>query len=95
MSSARNQSTIEQTQHRIANGMELDFIHPGKPTDSALIEASNGHFRQECLNDRWFLSLNDARDKVEKWRQNYNRERPHGSLVNVPPVELAGALVAK
>jgi putative transposase len=39
------------------NGVELDFIRPGKPTDNALIEASNGRFREECLNESWFLSL--------------------------------------
>ena len=43
------------------NGVELDFIRPGKPTDNALIEAFNGRFRQECLNENWFMSLEDAR----------------------------------
>jgi putative transposase len=77
------------------NGVELDFIRPGKPTDNALIEAFNGRFRQECLNESWFLSLEDAREQVEEWRQHYNRERPHGALGNVPPVEFAGVHVAK
>jgi putative transposase len=77
------------------NGVELDFIRPGKPTDNALIEAFNGRLRHECLNESWFLSLEDAREKVEEWRQHYNRERPHGSLGNVPPVEFAGVKVAK
>lgn len=52
------------------NGVELDFIRPGKPTDNALITAFNGRFRQECLNESWFLSLEDAREKVEEWRQH-------------------------
>ena len=69
------------------NGVELDFTRPGKPTDNALIESFNGRFREECLNESWFLSLEDAREKVEAWRQFYNRERPHGSLGNVPPLE--------
>jgi putative transposase len=43
----------------------LDFSRPGKPTDNAYIESFNGRFRQECLNEHWFLSLDDARDKVE------------------------------
>jgi putative transposase len=77
------------------NGVDLDFIRPGKPTDNALIEAFNGRFRHECLNESWFLSLEDAREKVGKWRQHYNRERPHGSLGNLSPVEFAGALVPK
>jgi len=77
------------------NGVELDFIRPGKPTDNALIEAFNGRFREECLNESWFLSLEDAREKVEEWRQHYIRERPHGSLGNIPPLEFAGVLVPK
>lgn len=77
------------------NGVELDFIRPGKPTDNALIEAFNGRFREECLNESWFLSLEDAREKVEEWRQHYNRDRPHGSLGNISPVEYAGIHMAK
>jgi len=76
------------------NGVELDFIRPGKP-DNALIESFNGRFREECLNESWFLSLEDAREKVEEWRQHYNRERPNRSLGNVPPVEYTGTLVLK
>ncbi len=69
------------------NRVELDFIRPGKPTDNALIESFNGHFRQECLNENWFLSLADTREKIEEWRNHYNNERPHGSLGNLAPLE--------
>jgi len=71
------------------NGVELDFIRPGKPTDNAFIESFNGRFRQECLNESWFLSLDDAKEKVAAWRQHYNRERPHGALGNMAPTEFA------
>jgi putative transposase len=47
------------------------------------------------LNESWFLSLEDAREKVEEWRQHYNWERPHGSLGNIPPVEFVEVLVPK
>ena len=73
------------------NRVKLDFIRPGKPTDNAFIEAFNGLFRQECLNESWFLSLEDAREKVEIWRRYYNRERPHGALGNLTPMEFAMA----
>jgi transposase InsO family protein len=63
--------------------------------DNAFIESFNGSFRDECLNVNWFLSIEDAKEKIESWRQYYNRERPHGSLGNVPPVEFAGVKVAK
>lgn len=74
------------------NGVELDFIRPGKPSDNGIIEAFNGRLRQECLNENWFLSLDDAREKVEAWRQEYNRKRPHGALGNRAPLEYASAM---
>ena len=51
-----------------ANGVTLDFSRPGKPTDNAFIEAFNGRRRAECLNQHWFMSLADAREKLEAWR---------------------------
>jgi len=77
------------------NGVKLDFCRPGKPTDNALIEAFNGRLRQECLNESWFLSLEDAREKVENWRQDYNCERPHGWLGDVSQVEFETLAAAK
>lgn len=58
----------------------LDFSRPGKPTDNPFIESFNGSFRDECLNAHWFLSLEDASEKIEFWRQEYNSFRPHSSL---------------
>jgi len=66
----------------------LDFSRPGKPTDNAFIESFNGSFRDECLNTNWFLSLEDAHQKIENWRQEYNHFRPHSSLNNLTPEEL-------
>ena len=63
----------------------LDFSRPGKPTDNALVESFNGRLRDECLNTNWFLSLDDAKRKIEAWRQHYNASRPHTSLGFVPP----------
>ena len=65
----------------------LDFSRPGKPTDNAFIESFNGSFRDECLNVHWFLSLDDARKKIELWRRDYNDFRPHSSLDNMTPSE--------
>ena len=69
-------------------GVTLDFSRPGKPTDNAFIEAFNGRFRQECLNTHWFMSLADAREKLEDWRRYYNEERPHGAIGNKVPIAL-------
>ena len=71
------------------NGVELDFSQQGKPTDNAFIEAFNGRFRQECLNENWFLSLEDAEERVESWRRHYNGERPHRALGNLSSREFA------
>jgi putative transposase len=70
-------------------GIELMFISPGKPMENAFIESFNGKFRDECLNEHWFLNLRDAQFKIEAWRNEYNRERPHSSLNNMTPVEYA------
>jgi putative transposase len=76
-----------------AHGVVLDFSRPGKPTDNAFIVAFNSRFRQECLNEHWFLSLEDATEKIEAWRSHYNEQRPHSSLGYQSPLEyLSGAL---
>jgi len=69
------------------NGVTLDFSRPGKPTDNPFIESFNGSFRDECLNTHWFLSLGDAQEKVDIWREEYNSYRPHSSIGNMTPEE--------
>lgn len=69
--------------------MELDFSRPCKPTDNAKVESFNGRFRQECLNAHWFLSPEDAKVKIEEWRQYYNATRPHSALQWATPSEFA------
>ena len=71
------------------NGVTLDLLRPGKPTDKTLIESFNGSFQDECSSIHWFLSLDDARQKVEDWRRDYNRFRPHSELGNITPDEYA------
>jgi putative transposase len=71
------------------HGVELRFIEPGKPVQNAFIESFNGRFRDECLNQHWFLSLPQARRIVEAWRLDYNRDRPHSSLGYLTPDEFA------
>jgi putative transposase len=75
-------------QHKVA----LAFIAPGKPSQNGYAESFNGKFRDECLNQHWFMSLNDARRKIEVWRQDYNHVRPHSSIGDIPPVEYARTL---
>ena len=67
----------------------LDFSRPGRPVDNAYIESFNGSFRDECLNVNWFLSIEDARKKIEAWRNDYNQWRPHTSLGDLTPQQYA------
>lgn len=70
------------------NNVTLDYSRPGKPTDNPFIESFNGSFRDECLNTNWFLSLEDAAEKIEAWRMEYNCFRPHSSLKGKTPDEV-------
>lgn len=72
-------------------GVRLNFIRPGKPIENALVESFNGRLRDECLNINWFISLKQAREIIEEWREDYNKVRPHGSLNDLTPVEYACA----
>jgi len=65
--------------------VELVFSRPGKPTDNPYIESFNGSFREECLNTHWFLSLEDTKEKIEVWREEYNTFQPHSCLGDMTP----------
>jgi putative transposase len=70
-----------------ARGIKLQFIRPGKPVDNCYMESFNGKFRDECLNENWFGSLEQVRNIVEAWRVDYNQTRPHSSLGDMTPAE--------
>jgi putative transposase len=74
------------------NKVTMDYSRPGKPTDNPFVESFNGSFRDECLNAHWFLSLEDASEKIEAWRIEYNEYRPHSSLNDLTPVEFIAQL---
>lgn len=80
-------SVLEQWSHRHA--VALHFIDPGKPIQNAHCESFHGRVRDECLNEHWFLSLGDARQIVEAWRQDYNQQRPHSALGYQTPAAFA------
>ena len=73
----------------------LDFSRPGMPTDTAFIESFNGRLRAECLEPHWFLCLEDLRAETERWRVEYNRERPHSAAGNLAPEEFAAKRAGK
>jgi putative transposase len=67
----------------------LAFIQPGKPTQNAFVESLNGKFRNECLNQHWFRTLDEARYEIKLWREHYNHIRPHSSLNYMSPTDYA------
>ena len=69
--------------------LKIEYIQPGKPIQNCFVESFLGSFRDECLNLHWFLSLRDARHTIERWRQDYNRVRPHSALGDLPPADFA------
>jgi putative transposase len=71
-----------------SNGITLDFSRPGKPTDNAFAESFNASVRLECLGQHWFLDMDDAVQKVEEWRRDYNEVRPHSAIGDRPPITL-------
>ena len=66
-------------------GVKLHFIDPGRPVQNAFIESFNGKLRDECLNQHWFVSLEEARRIIKSWRMDYNTTRPHSSLGYMTP----------
>jgi putative transposase len=77
------------------NSVTLDFSRPGKPTDNAFVESFNGRLRDECLNAHWFLSLTDAKVKIEAWRRHFNESRPHTALGWLTPQAFASMAAQK
>ena len=78
-----------------SSSVRLSFIRPGKPNENAYIESINGKFRDECLNEHWFVTMAHARRIIESWRAEYNTERPHSSLGDLTPEEYADRGIAQ
>ena len=69
--------------------VRLAFIQPGKPQQNAFIESFNGRFRDECLNEHSFRTLQEAKTIIHAWREQYNTQRPHSALAGQTPSEFA------
>lgn len=70
-------------------GVHLEFIRPGKPIDNGYVESFNGRLRDEFMNVETFFDLSEVREKLERWRQDYNQARPHSALADRSPEEFA------
>ena len=65
------------------------YIAPGSPWENGYVESFNGKFRDELLNRELFLSLDELRYVVNRWRMDYNHYRPHSSLDYMAPAAFA------
>jgi hypothetical protein len=70
------------------HGVQLDFIRPGRPVENSYIESFNGRLRDECLNVEVFFTI-AVREKLERWRKDYNQVRPHSALDDQSPQTFA------
>ncbi len=75
-------------------GIALQSIQPGKPAQNAHVESFNGKFRDECLNQHWFLSLLDAQFHIERFRRDFNAARPHEACHPLTPFEFGQTFTA-
>jgi putative transposase len=71
------------------HGIKIHYIRPGKPVENGYIESFNARLRDECLNVSLFWSIEDAQEKLEVWRNDYNEKRPHSSLGGLAPAQFS------
>jgi putative transposase len=65
------------------------IAQPTRALEYAFIESVNGKYRDECLNERLFITIEQARVAIETWRLDYNQVRPHSALGNLTPEDCA------
>ena len=70
-------------------GTRTLYIEPGSPWENGYCESFNGKLRDEFLNGEIFYSLKEAQILTERWRVEYNTERPHSALGYRPPAPQA------
>jgi putative transposase len=73
------------------NKVRLNLSRPENPKDNAFVDSFNGRFRDECLNTRWFLLLDDAQGKIETWRRDLAGSCPHTTLGFMKTAEIASS----
>lgn len=75
------------------NGVKLDYIPPGKPTENGFIESFNAAVWRECLSQHYFSNVVDARCVLSSWREEYNNARPHSAPGQMSPAQYRSQVV--
>ena len=70
-------------------GAKTLYIEPGSPWENGYVESFNGKLRDELLDREIFYTLREAQVLTARYRQTYNRIRPHSSLGYRPPAPAA------
>ena len=74
--------------------VETLFIAPGSPWENGYVASFNGKLRDELINCKLFLSLEEARWVVDRWRLAYNHHRPYRSLAYQIPAAFDASRIA-
>jgi transposase InsO family protein len=74
--------------------VDWHYITPGRPTQNGFVESFNGKMRDELLNETLFFSLDQARQVIAEWVDDYNTVRPHSALAYQTPAAFAAKLSA-
>ncbi len=70
-------------------GCAAKLIPPGKPNQNGYVESFNGRLRDECLNEHWLPTLLHAGTEIERWRREYNEDRPKNAIGGMTPAAYA------
>ncbi len=66
-------------------GSKTLYIEPGAPWENGYVGSFNGKLRDELLDREVFNTLQETQILVERYRQTYNKIRPHSSMGYRPP----------
>ena len=69
------------------------FVAKGSPWENGYVESFNGKLRDELLNREIFLSLDEVRWVMDRWRLDYNHRRIHTALGYQIPAAYADGCV--
>jgi transposase InsO family protein len=92
---ARKPATVLFDRICLNNGIKHILTAPYSPTTTGKIERLHKTMRKEFFSQHTFDSIEQAQDGLDAWVVDYNNEREHQALGDVPPIrrfELAASI---